>query len=187
MDGLTFTAEVLKALAWPLAAVTIFLVLRKPIRDLLPFIQKLKWKEVEIEFGRQVKEIRAELAQDLPQAEAEALTRPSDDAVLRLAEVSPRAAVLEAWREVELAALEAARRIAGDNFRNRTLTYDAIRTLERSELVDRSILGSLRELRALRNQAAHAPEFAISKEAAFEYGRSGRAVAEYLKRMQPAA
>ena len=130
-----------------------------------------------------MKEIRAELVHELPQTEAAALEAPADEAILRLAEVSPRAAVLEAWREVELATLETARRIAGDEFRNRTLTYDALRKIERSEQVDPSILGLFRELRALRNQAAHAPDFAISKEAAFEYGKSCRAVAEYLRRL----
>lgn len=52
MDWLTFISQVIGALAWPSAVITIFLGLRKPIRDLLPYIQKLKWKEVEIEFGR---------------------------------------------------------------------------------------------------------------------------------------
>lgn len=188
MDWLTFIAEIIKALAWPFAVIAIFLVLRKPIQNLLPFVQKLKWKEVEIEFGRQVQEIRAELTQELPQTQIENFARLSDDrAILRLAEVSPRAAVLEAWREIELAALDAARLLAGEGFRNKTLTFDAIRTIERSEQVDRSLVGSLRELRALRNQAAHAPEFVISKEAAIEYGMSAHAISEYLRRLQPAA
>ena len=187
MDVLTFIAEILKALGWPLATVVIVILLRKPLRGLLPLVQKLKWKELEIEFGKQVQEVRSELAQDLPQSEAAELASPSVNAALRLAEISPRASVLEAWREVELAAVEAAGYIPVADARPRILPYDAIRSLERSQLLGRSILGSLRELRALRNQAAHAPEFAITKEAAIEYAASARAIAQYLRRMHPAA
>lgn len=184
MDWLTFIAQIIGALAWPSAVITIFLALRRPIRDLMPFIHKLKWKEVEIEFGKQVKEISAELVQELPLGD-DALAASADESLLRLVEVSPRAAVLEAWRGVELAALDAARRITGDEFRNITLTYDALRKLERSKQVAPSILGLLRELRTLRNQAAHSPDFAISKEAALEYGKSSQVVAEYLRRLRP--
>lgn len=186
MDWLTFIARVIGALAWPTAVITIFLVLRRPILDLLPFVHRLKWKEVEIEFGQQVKEISAEIVRELPPSDV-ALDSSKDDSLFRLAEVSPRAAVLEAWRGVELAALDAARRIAGDEFRNSTFTYDALRKLERSEQMAPSILGLLRELRTLRNQAAHSPDFAISKEAAFEYGKSSQVVAEYLRRLRPGA
>jgi hypothetical protein len=163
--------------------VGLVLVLRKPIRGLLPLLQRLKYKELEIEFGRRVEEVKQELAQELPPGAAQPTPEPANSALLRLAEVSPRAAVLEAWREVELAALEAARKVGGEAFRNRTLTFEAIRVLERSESLDRNIIGLLRDLRGLRNQAAHAPDFALTKESALEYAESALAVARYLRNM----
>ncbi len=77
--------------------------------------------------------------------------------------------------------MEAARKIGGEAFRNRTLTFQAIRLLERNEALDRNVIGLLRDLRGLRNQAAHAPDFAVTKESALEYAASASAVARYLR------
>jgi len=180
VDWLSFIASVVGSLAWPAAVVGLVLILRKPIRGLLPLLQRRKYKEFEIEFGRRVEEVKQEL-QELPPGAAQPTLDPSTSALLRLAEVSPRAAVLEAWREVEQAALAAARKVGGDAFRNRTSPFDAIRVLERSGPLDRNIIGLLRDLRGLRNQAAHAPDFALTKESALEYATSALTVARYLR------
>ncbi len=50
MDRLTFTIEIIKSVSWPLTALVIVLILRKPIIALPPLIKKLKIKDVEIEF-----------------------------------------------------------------------------------------------------------------------------------------
>ena len=107
---------------------------------------------------------------------------PADDAaaIIHLSEVSPRAAVVEAWRVVELAVLNAVRAIGGESFLNATSIPQAIRLLERNESVDRHVISVLRDLRELRNEAAHAPEFALTKESAIEYAITAAAVARYL-------
>jgi hypothetical protein len=181
MDILTFLSNIINSLAWPLTLVIAILLLRKPLRELFPFIQKLKYKEIEIEFGRQVKEVRKELAEKLAPMEGKLeLTITEDKEVVRLAEISPRYAVMEAWRRVELAALDAARKLGGDAFRNKTFTFKAIGFLERQEKLDRSIISTLRDLRGLRNQAAHAPEFALTKESAIDYSMAADSVIKYL-------
>lgn len=181
MDWVGFIASIVGSLAWPGALVALVLILRTPIRGLLPLLQRLKYKELEIEFGRRVEEVKQELAQELPPGAVQPISDASRDALLRLAEVSPRAAVLEAWREVELAALEAARKVGGDKFRERPFTLEAIRILERSESLDRNVMGLLRDLRGLRNQAAHAPDFALTKESAIDYAQTALNVAFILK------
>jgi hypothetical protein len=97
--------------------------------------------------------------------------------------VSPRAAVLEAWREVELAALNAAQKISGETFPYKTLTYQALRFLEHSQSLDRNVISVMRDLRALRNQAAHAPQFALTKESAIGYASSAFVVARYFRKL----
>lgn len=181
MDWLTFIANVTASLAWPSAAVTLVLVLRKPLRSLLPLLQRLKYRELELEFGKRVEEVREEVARELPGEAVMALHPVESSALARLAEVSPRSVVLEAWREVELATLAAARAVGGESFRNKTLTYHAIRILEQKESLDRNVVSLIRDLRGLRNEAAHAPEFALSKELALEYAASASAVARYLR------
>ena len=183
VDWLTFIATVITSLAWPSAAVLLVLVLREPIKALLPLLQRIKYKELEVEFGKRVEEVREEVARGLPGETI--LTSPADEssAFAHLAEVSPRSAVLEAWRKVELAALEAVEAIGGEPLRKKTLTFQAIRLLEQKEPLDRSVISLLRDLRGLRNEAAHAPNFALARESALEYAASASAVARYLKKV----
>jgi len=183
VDWLSFIASIAGSVAWPGSVIGLVLILRRPIKDLLPLLQRLKYKEFEIEFGRRVEEVKEELAHELPPETVLAPTGEQAGALARLAEVSPRSAVLEAWRDVEVAALEAAQKLGGEAFRNRTLTFQAIRLLERSEALDRNVIGLLRDLRGLRNQAAHAPDFALTKESALEYAASASTVARYLRQV----
>jgi hypothetical protein len=183
MNWLEFIANIVGSLAWPAVFIAVFYFLREPVENLLPLLQRLKYKEIELEFNRRVEEVRAEVVQELPPlptaapAQTDELTKAA-----RLAETSPRAAVLEAWLSVEMAAFDAARRldwqVPNDKASNGAF---AMKFIERHPQVDRSIVGLLRELRSLRNQAAHAPEFALSKSAAIEYASSAARVAEHLR------
>lgn len=181
MDTLTFLSKIIESFAWPIATLIGILILRKPILGLLPFVQKLKYKEFEVEFGKRVEEVTAEVERELPSTDAQpGFAQLEANPIIKLAEVSPRSAVLEAWRSVEIASLNAARKIIGPEFHNKTMTYQTLRAFEKNEKIDRNILGLLRDLRGLRNEAAHAPEFALSKESALEYANATQSVVKYL-------
>ena len=176
-------AELIKSLAWPLTVLAIVILLRKQLAGLIPLLQRIKYKDFELEFGRQVREVRAEANEELPPPQKpEAVILQAPDAILELARVSPRAAVIEVWRQVESAALDAAQR---NNiplqYREAVSPVRVIRALEKAEVVDPAPMVIFHDLRALRNQAAHAPEFALSTEAAIEYVELARRLIEYLR------
>jgi len=183
LNWLEFIASIVNSLAWPVGILAIVLVLRKPLRQLLPLLRRLKYKEFELEFEKRVQEIRAEVTAAVPASVAEAQATPVSGALAQLAHVSPGAAVIESWRDVEAAGLGAARRLGGDRFRDNTLTYEAIRHLEQSDELDSGVVGLLRDLRGLRNEAAHAPDFALSEESALGYADAAERVASYLREM----
>jgi len=91
MDWLTFIAAIVKALAWPLTVLGVFAVLRRPLLGLIPLVARLKFKDLELDFGRRLAEVRAE-AESLPGVPSAAPTE-SDDTLLRLAAMAPRATV----------------------------------------------------------------------------------------------
>jgi hypothetical protein len=62
VDGLTFTSELVKSLAWPAATVGIVLLLRKPMGKLLVLLKKLKYGDLEAEFGELVQQAAKEVA-----------------------------------------------------------------------------------------------------------------------------
>ena len=164
------------------------LLLRKPIRDLIPLLTRLKYKDFELEFGRKIKEVKAEVAIEFPEEEPlEALPSEADKKIIKLAEISPRAAVLEAWRTVENEAIltvrEEIRRQRGHEPAI-ILPHSAIKHLQQSERIDRQTSALIKELRSLRNEAAHAPEFALGSHSALEYASVANRLARMLKNIR---
>jgi hypothetical protein len=101
--------------------------------------------------------------------------------IARLAEVSPRSAVLEAWRQVEDALVRTAQRHQIDvRGRQAESTLALIRVLQQAGIIDPGKIGILHEFRSLRNNAAHGPDFALSRDSALEYARVAATVVEYL-------
>lgn len=183
MDGPTFLVEVLKAVAWPGVVLTAVLLLRKQLRALVPLLTKLKYKDLELVFGREAAEARAEAANlPPPPGRAVAPLPQISPEVQRLLSVSPRAAIMEAWREVEQAARESAIR--------RQVSQPGLGTIAPGKLanllavhgiLEPPQLGLFHDLRALRNQAAHAPEFVLSEDAARDFVEAAGRLIDYLK------
>lgn len=168
MDPSTFILELVKALAWPVAAIVALVMLRKPLVELLLLAKKFKYKDFEIEFNQGLCELRERAEQDLP---AQTAAAPAQEHRLenlrRLAHVSPAAAVMEAWREVEGAA---ARLIA-----KRNILLDADiptpylqieQKLIEHKLVNRGTVAMFSLLRRLRNKVVHARDYEITPEQA---------------------
>jgi hypothetical protein len=184
MDWLTFIAEIVRALAWPVTALIILMVLRRPLFRLIPFVQRFRFLDFELDFGGEVHELAARLSRELPDARALSGERKQlRQHLSELAQLSPRAVVLEAWLKLEKEAIEAARR------RNLKLTSREMRSpillgyyLEEAGILDEPMLEAFHRLRNLRNAAAHASEFAYDPEAALEYADLALRLAEYLER-----
>jgi hypothetical protein len=164
MDALTFIAEIVKACAWPIAAISIALIFRQQIRALLQRLKKGKLGSAEFEFEETVKALRDEAPRLPQQAQAGA---PN----VALATTNPRAAVLEAWLEVEAAAdrLVRARNLPIPSTSGSPVA--TIRAIERAQLVDSVQVALFNDLRALRNQAVHDAEFTPSTESVLGYVR----------------
>ncbi len=170
MDTLTFITKLVEALAWPVATLALVLLLRKQIVDLLPYVKKLKAGPVEAEFEREVKELKA-TAEAQPQLlpPPEGLT-PERQMLLQLVQVNPRSAVLEAWRGVE----ESSIRVIQNQAiyvpeREASSPLAIIRALNRESLLTNDEVALYHDLRSLRNQAAHADQFAPTTDAALNY------------------
>src|SRR5213080_2705747 len=104
-------ADVIKALAWPGTALVIFFVLRNQILGLIPSLEQLRYKDLELRFRQRLNKVEqeAELV-ELPAAPPQELPAPPPpdqaasllpDYLYPLAMTSPTATVLEAWARLE--------------------------------------------------------------------------------------
>ena len=103
MDWKTFIADLIGSVAWPAALVVIVFLFRQEGRDLISRTASVKHGDTEVKF----RAILSDLVDGGTFSEAED-SRKSDDqqlrTLLRLAELSPKHAVLDAWNQVESAA-----------------------------------------------------------------------------------
>lgn len=189
MDVLEFIAEMTQALAWPVALVAVFLLVRRPLVARLPELESLEWKGFRFRFGRRVHQIATEARLSLLQTEL-ASAPPLDGEAhrLRLAEISPRAAILEAWIELEGAASLALKgRGAGLPRSELQQPSRLANALVTAGLLAPSQASALSELRRLRNAAAHASDPKITADSACEFVGIAAAFERLIRARTPAA
>jgi hypothetical protein len=175
MDGLAFTASVVQSLAWPSSVVAVVVVLRKPIGAALQRLSRAKVGPVEAEFDQELAEVRKELQR------APELTEKADKAgetlvpmlslpeeLNRLAEASPRAAVLEAFARIE-ARLRELLTEAGVELSGAQGAVALARLAHRHGLISAETLNAVEGLAVMRNLAAHSPTDDISVDRARDY------------------
>jgi len=188
MDWLTFIAKVVKALAWPGAFLAVFLVLRKEIPGIVRSLRKLKFKDFELDFGEAAKAVASDVKDAVPSSQQDVqLVGESRSAQLsrlaQIAEMSPRAAILEAWLLVEASAVDVIRKRTSNALTSLPGPMRLRDNLVRAELLSAKQLAIFEDLRTLRNQAVHAPEAQFTKEAVSSYIEAALSTAAYLERL----
>jgi len=136
-------------------------------------LSRLRYKDLEATFDRELREAEEEakrIPSLSPRRELPAADELADyDRVFRLVPISPRAAITEAWREVELATAKAAASSGIDVGSHHIAGTRHMRLLSAQDVVPPEVLGVYDRLRRLRNGAAHAADFDIDVQEAERY------------------
>lgn len=177
MDVLTFIAALVESLAWPLATVVVAILFRKQLISLLARLRKGKVGPAEFEFEEGVRALEKE-ASDIPGTPSRVGTP-----TISLVTSNPRAAILEAWLEVEDQATTLA--LTKDLVRPtaRRNPMGVLRGLESSDILSDEHKAILAQLRNLRNQAAHEPDFSPSADSVLSYVQLSRDLKNELERL----
>lgn len=172
MDTLTFISNIVSALAWPIAVLMIVLVLRSPLVGLLRNLKRLRFKDAELDFEQAIIELKGIEAQEGKQT-------PLTESKLKLAELSPRGAILESWLELEEALTSAAEaqgigttRPGGVSGRPVPVDPWALaQMLAVSGRLSSNSLERFQKLRQIRNKAVHVTDDVIRQEDAESFAR----------------
>lgn len=166
--------KLIEAIAWPITVVWLGYLFRAELRQLLGRLESLKYKDAEAKFNQQLREAE-KTASPLKRKPNEAWERATARAVVtqyeqfrRIAEVSPRAAILEAWLDVEAAVYAAAEK-AKLEIKSPGNVYLLARNLVSIGKVPEEVMPFFEQLRRLRNNAAHLPDFVLDEGEATKY------------------
>ena len=168
--------EIIKAIVWPATLVWILHYFKGDLRSLLERINKLKYKEAEANFEREVSKVHAKAKEIGKKTEGKKLIAKAEnkeeldarDQLYRIAQISPRAAIVEAWRHLEDKINNIGPKY-GLEARGYASEKQILEKLKRENKLDEEFLVLYAGLRELRNRSAHKPEFSFSQESAEEY------------------
>jgi hypothetical protein len=185
VDWLTFVSKVIEALAWPATIAACLFIIRKELPAIARSLRRIKYKDVELEFGETAIAVAVEVKEAVPPTQpGTSLAGHSKLEVQArletIAEVAPRAAILEAWLQVEAAAVGVIRKRNLGPVTSSPGPLRLFENLRKGEVLNVRQLAVFEELRMLRNEAVHGPDRQFTKLAVASYIESAIAMASYL-------
>jgi hypothetical protein len=186
VDWLTFISKIIEALAWPGAFLAVLLVIRKELPAIVRSLRRFKFKDVELEFGEAARAVAADAKEAVPPSKPDVRLagQPKEEMALRLAaiaELSPRAAILESWLQVEAAAVDVIRKRTTSNLSSMPGPMRLRDNLIRFEVINSRQAAVFENLRELRNKAVHFPDAEFTKASVDSYIEAALAMAAYLE------
>lgn len=175
LDG-PILVQLVSAIAWPLTVIIIVLLFRHEIRKTSSRLSSLAYKDVKAEFRHDLNKVERELKELTPkesptspkQADVDREALNSYEQLRRIAEISPRAAIMEAWRDIEVTTKQVTDAY-GISTSGQIAGVRAINELVQRHLLPNSVTSVYEQMRRLRSRAAHAADFVITSEEAEQY------------------
>ena len=150
--------KLVEALAWPGTAIFFALLFRTQLTSLVKRVSAVEAGGIKAAFGAQLSEVREiqELSED---SETPKMFDSKANSLRKLADLSPNGAVVDAWREVELATILAALNagVSVKGGKGRVSGNAAMQALREKDVLPESMVILFIKLRELRNKAAHSP------------------------------
>jgi hypothetical protein len=171
MDIATIVLDYLKVLVWPIVVILVICIFRSPIFGVIYNITKLKYKDLELEFSKELEKAENK-AQELNLPKSDKLKQAveqfsavgsSYDRLFQLSSISPRASIMETWLILESTLEESAQKL-GYKRKPHQLYTEIVSFLVDQKALPENTLSLYNNLRKLRNTAVHAIEPEIDSE-----------------------
>lgn len=158
-DWLAWSGAIVGALAWPLAALMIALLFRRPLLALLARLDELSWGDKSARFAQRLDRLESEAGPAPVEPDGPEIALSGDHGrFIKLLDLSPNAAVLDAWSRVE----EALQGLALTHALANNDAAQAGCALQRCGVLPARTVGMIGEMRRLRNAAAHNQDISVS-------------------------
>jgi len=167
---MSFVASLVQSAAWPAAVLVIVILIRKPLQEAVTHrLRRLKAGPIEAEFDAEAAEVRDDVRRipEVAAAEPRQGEVSLTDELAPLIDISPRAAVMEAFGRIE-ARLGDLLHAAGSPSPKR-IAWQVADLAFNENLISSEVLEAVLGLQKLRNLAAHGIHDEISRDRARDY------------------
>lgn len=167
MDVTTFVVEMTKALAWPVAAIWLSHLFRRPVVQLVEGmrLRRISRGEWSADFEAQASEVRAELPHPSGNVAYTAAASQLEIKIHDLVEDEPTAAIVQAWRQLE----DRVTVVAEQNGVREKRLPEILSALVGQSVIPPSTRHAILGLRSMRNLAVHAPPGRMTTQKAREF------------------
>ncbi len=188
MDNLEFISQLIKSLAWPVVILVIIILFRNHIGKLISSIERIRYKDVNIEFVKKTSLVAEEVSEQIKLDKKLTEKYPAEikeiknnfDRLKRIAEIDPRGAVINAWIFLEGILREIAVKKGVYNEKYFDTTIWLINDLVEAEVLPKYIAEKIYDLWSLRCDAVHKIDFYVPTKSAKEYVSTSEKLALYL-------
>ena len=154
------------ALAWPLVALALALIFRKPLVALIPLIERIKFPGGELNLRKRLEETRFQAERTLPFEKPPSI----DERIQDIAETYPRGAVIESWLLVERELNDVAEGLGVPiSPSQRRSPRQVAHALVAAGILDDSLERIVNNLQTMRNSVVHSIGVSPSRDDAREY------------------
>jgi hypothetical protein len=168
--------RLIEALIWPITVFVLAFMFKTELKKIFTRLINLKYKDLELKFGQELENVEQKILEIKAKSPKE-ISKTSEEEIeyeniftrlIKISEISPRAAITAAWFELENAVVTVARKNKIEVKRPTNIT-SLVRQLKNLNYIDEHFLSVFEDLRRLRNEAAHAPDFALTQNEAEKY------------------
>ena len=193
MNWLDFVSSVIRSLAWPATITFLVVLLRAPVTRVLLTLTHLKYKDLELDFGRELKQLekQARAVGVAPQPLKSISSRKRDSSQLldeagRLGQDFPEPAIAVGWQAVEDELMAAVARLAiSPDFPPYNSAIKNAEILKEEEAIDQPTFDLLNRMRNLRNMAVHGGHgTSIRADEAAEFLALAKGIVEKLRTLR---
>jgi hypothetical protein len=182
MDLLTFISNIVASIAWPISLFLVILLLKKEIKEIIPSLQKLKYKDFELGFGKKLESIEQKADnENLPSPPEKLIPIEStNDTINQIINGSPRLVIIEAFSflENEIRTTSMRLNIAQDKSFG---VHKSLKKMQENNIISSGVYSIFNQLRSLKNQAEHELEIEISATEAELYTKQVLRLANAIK------
>ncbi|MCA0904670.1 hypothetical protein [Qipengyuania aquimaris] len=146
-------AKLAGELAWPLVGLIFLLIFRQDLSRIIGSVKRFTWGDKVIDLSSELDRIEETVEQVDPLAQVEGLELP-DDRFQRLLEISPAAAILDAWASIDERITSLAAQL-GYSDPVRASVRRLIDFLKKEGQINEPGYALLLDLSKIRNRAAH--------------------------------
>ena len=155
-----YLIKILDIIIWPALVLIVVLVLKKPIVTAFLFLNKVKYRDLEIDFKRGLKEIKQVVEETDVGEKLEDLEIP---------DVSASVMIINAWAEIEDIAREKVIELIPPGEKRDRALIRPVDFLSCSKALIPIVAESVRKMGRLRDNISHFPDDTIEKSVAIEY------------------